>query len=56
MSEVWERPRPKGLKSTKLSPAAKASAKRDAKRSGSTYPSLVANMRAAQRQNKRGKR
>ena len=55
MSEVWERPRPKGLKRTKLSPAAKASAKREAKRSGTVYPSLVANMRAA-RKMKRGKR
>lgn len=55
MSEVWERPRPEGLKRTKLSPVSKASAKREAKRSGSVYPSLVANMRAAQRQ-KRGKR
>jgi hypothetical protein len=48
--KVWEKPRPKSLgPSKKLSPAAKASAKREAKKSGSAYPSLVANMRAAQK-------
>lgn len=49
MKPVWEKKRPKGLgKPKKLSPKQKALAKRIAKKSGSVYPSLVANMRAAQ--------
>jgi len=53
---VWHRPRPKGLGAPKkLSASAKAGAKREAERSGSVYPSLVANMRAA-RKMKRGGR
>jgi hypothetical protein len=48
--EVWEKPRPKGLGSPKpLSPAQKKKAKAIAKRSGSVYPSLVANMQAAKK-------
>lgn len=47
---VWDKPRPADLgKSKKLSPAKKAAAKAEAKRKGQTYPSLVANMRAANR-------
>jgi len=46
--EVWDKPRPKGLGAPKkLTPAKKAAAKAEAKRKGQTYPSLVANMRAA---------
>jgi hypothetical protein len=46
--EVWDKPRPEGLgKSKKLSPAKKAAAKAFAKRTGTAYPSLVANMHGA---------
>lgn len=45
---VWEKARPKDLgPPKKLSPAKKAAAKAAAKKAGQTYPSLVANMRAA---------
>ena len=48
--EVWEKPRPKGLGASKpLSPVQKAKAKAIAKKSGTKYPSLVANMQAAKR-------
>lgn len=48
--QVWDKPRPEGLgKPKKLSSAAKKSAKAAAKRKGQTYPSLVANMRAARK-------
>ena len=47
---VWEKSRPKDLgPSKKLTPAKKAAAKAEAKRKGQTYPSLVANMRAARK-------
>ncbi len=46
--EVWDQPRPKGLgKPKKLSSAKKAAAKAFAKRTGTKYPSLVANMYGA---------
>lgn len=48
--EVWEKPRPKSLGKPKpLSPEQKRKAKAMAKRSGSVYPSLVANMQAARK-------
>ena len=48
--EVWDKPRPKGLGAPKkLTPAKKAAAKAEAERKGQTYPSLVANMRAARK-------
>ena len=48
--EVWEKPRPKGLGQPKhLTPDQKAKAKAIARKSGSKYPSLVANMQAAKR-------
>lgn len=48
--EVWEKPRPKGLGAPKpLSLAQKKQAKAIAKRSGTKYPSLVANMQAAKK-------
>lgn len=46
---VWDKPAPKGTKSTKLSPKAKASAKAAAKAAGRKYPNLVDNMRAARK-------
>jgi hypothetical protein len=46
--EVWDQPRPEGLGSPKkLSPAKKTAAKAFAKRTGTKYPSLVANMQGA---------
>lgn len=46
--QVWDQPRPKGLgKPKKLSPAKKAKAKEFAKKTGTKYPSLVANMHGA---------
>lgn len=46
--EVWEKPRPKGLGKPKpLSASQKAKAKEIARKSGTKYPSLVANMQAA---------
>ena len=48
--EVWNKPRPKGLgKTTALTPAKKASAKKAAKSAGRPYPNLVDNMRAARK-------
>ena len=45
---VWDKPRPKGLGTSKvLSPSKKASAKAAAKKAGRKYPNLVDNMRAA---------
>ena len=44
---VWDKPRPKKLgKPRKLTPAQKAKAKAFAERTGTRYPSLVANMAA----------
>lgn len=43
MKKVWEKPRPKG-KPQKLSPNQKRAAKAFAKKTGTKYPSLVANM------------
>jgi hypothetical protein len=49
MKEVYEKPRPKGLgKPKELSPNQKKAAKAFAKKSGTAYPSLLANMRGAQ--------
>ena len=45
---VWETKDPKS-KSTKLSPAKKASAKAMAKAAGRPYPNLIDNMRSAQK-------
>ena len=46
--EVWDKPRPKGLrKPKKLSSAKKSKAKAMAKAAGRLYPNLVDNMRAA---------
>ena len=48
MKEVWDTPRPKKLgKPQKLSPNQKKAAKSFAKRTGTPYPSLVANMHGA---------
>jgi hypothetical protein len=48
MKEVWEKPRPKSLGESKsLSPNQKRAAKAFAKRTGTKYPSLVANMAGA---------
>lgn len=48
MAEVWEKSRPKGLgKPQKLSPNQKRAAKAFAKKTGTKYPSLVANMAGA---------
>lgn len=48
MKEVWEKPRPKDLgKPTKLSPNQKKAAKAFAKKTGTKYPSLVANLHGA---------
>lgn len=44
----WDKPNPK-KKSTKLTPAKKASAKAAAKKAGRPYPNLVDNMRAAKK-------
>jgi hypothetical protein len=45
---VWEKRRPKSLgESKELSPNQKKAAKAFAKRSGTKYPSLVANMHGA---------
>ena len=45
--KVWDKPNPK-KKSTPLTPAQKASAKRSAKAAGRPYPNLVDNMKASQ--------
>lgn len=45
----WKKANPRkvrGKKSTRLSPAKKAAAKRSAKKAGRKYPNLVDNMRA----------
>lgn len=48
--EVWEKPRPAGLGKPKaLTPAQKQKAKAIARKSGTKYPSLVANMQAARK-------
>jgi hypothetical protein len=48
MKEVWEKPRPKDLgKPKKLSKNQKSAAKAFAKKTGTKYPSLVANMQGA---------
>jgi hypothetical protein len=48
MKEVWEKKRPKELgEPKKLSPNQKRAAKDFAKKTGSKYPSLVANMAGA---------
>ena len=48
MKPVYEKPRPKGLgKPKELNPNQKRAAKAFAKKSGSAYPSLVANMAGA---------
>ena len=48
MKQVYEKPRPKGLGKPKaLSPNQKKAAKAFAKKTGTTYPSLVANMAGA---------
>jgi len=48
--EVWDQPRPKGLgKPKKLSSSQKQKAKDFARRTGTKYPSLVANMQAARK-------
>jgi hypothetical protein len=47
----WERasPKKKSDRPKRLSPSAKASAKRSAKKAGRPYPNLVDNMRAAKK-------
>jgi hypothetical protein len=46
--KVWDKPRPAGLGPTKkLSPNQKKAAKAFAKKTGTVYPSLVANMQGA---------
>jgi hypothetical protein len=51
---IWEKPRPKSIgKSKPLSPNQKKAAKAFAKKTGTVYPSLVANMQGAKA--KRGK-
>ena len=48
MTDVWSKPRPKDLgKPKKLSPNQKKAAKSFAKKTGTAYPSLVANMHGA---------
>jgi hypothetical protein len=48
MKQVWEKKRPKGLgKPKKLSPNQKKAAKAFAEKTGTKYPSLVANMAGA---------
>jgi hypothetical protein len=49
MKQVYDKPRPKGLgKPTELSPNQKKAAKAFAKKTGTKYPSLLANMKGAQ--------
>jgi hypothetical protein len=48
---VWEKPAPKGA-SKKLSPTAKAAAKKSAVKAGRPYPNLVDNMNAAKKKKK----
>ena len=48
--EVWDKPRPKGLGTSKKLPAAKKDkAKALAKSAGRPYPNLIDNMRAARK-------
>ena len=48
MKDVWEKPRPKDLgEPKKLSPNQKRAAKAFAKKTGTKYPSLVANIAGA---------
>jgi hypothetical protein len=48
MAEVWEKDRPESLgKPKKLSPNQKRAAKSFAKKTGTKYPSLVANIAGA---------
>jgi len=49
----WKRPNPK-KRHTKLTAAAKRSARARARRAGRTYPNLVDNMNAAKQQNRGG--
>ena len=46
---IWDKPKPKGLKSKKLTPAQKTKAKARAKANGRKYPNMVDNMWAANR-------
>ncbi len=46
----WKKDAPKKSKSTKLTPASKAKAKKSAKKAGRKYPNLVDNMKAAKEQ------
>lgn len=46
--KVWDKPNPK-KKSTKLTPAQKASAKASAKKAGRPYPNLIDNMNASRK-------
>jgi hypothetical protein len=49
VKQVYEKPRPKSLgKSEPLSPNQKKAAKAFAKKTGTKYPSLLANMKGAQ--------
>ena len=48
---VWDTKNPK-KKSTKLTPAQKASAKASAKKAGRPYPNMVDNMNAAKKKKK----
>jgi hypothetical protein len=49
MKQVYDKPRPKGLgKPQELSPNQKKAAKAFAKKTGTKYPSLLANMKGAQ--------
>ena len=48
--EIWDKPRPKGMRAPKaLSSAKKASAKAMAKSAGRPYPNMVDNIRAARK-------
>jgi len=46
--QVWDKPRPK-MKSKKLTPKQKSSAKARAKKAGRPYPNLIDNMAAARK-------
>jgi hypothetical protein len=48
----WDKAEPKGDKPSKLSPKAKASAKRRAKAAGRPYPNLIDNAAAARKKGK----
>ncbi len=53
MAEVWDKPRPKGLgTSKKLTPEQKASAKKMAEKAGRPYPNMIDNIRAAMKKGK----